>query len=604
MAIVRRICSNWFLILTIVILTYGAFVRFVPTTFMTLSEDDVAHLAYSGVRFDPTEGLRLSGYNRVFRRSFTDAHPPMRNMIMRFVFPLAKYWYQIRLPFVIGGILFMLSTLYLCQSLGFSKQVGVLLLVLLSSAKLPIILSIETRGYIFMMTALFCGISFLLRYVKHKSDSEFMLYALFSVVAVSFEYCAIFPISVFSILVFSNRRFSVKKLKGSSKSLSNIFHQMLGGMGDVTLKTKAFSMTLAVLCMCTVAFLFFEFYHNAYLVKFERYSRYFSSDVADLALNEVLRRYLQFFLLLTDEFLFFAKSGFSQLVKFLFVTGLFLSAMKRQWLLLIACSAIFVLALYLDFIGLYPFAPRRQSIYLLLPILIMIGSGIDIILNHVRGQNMQRGLFLLFMAIFVVAGHARGVISPSYVSAYFNAKHPHETMSVEDLSDLVRFTSTAELKSAHIAHIRNDGGVLKKIHTSTPKNLPGIMHNALMYSYINGLHCETNADKCRTSRDVYSVMKDSVVHMFAYVKHDEFTTDLLGAGAYSSVQEMANSSKELAVLLDDMRQYGSFWFFDPQKYDVRDVSRFANPQSFEFGGQEYVLHFFPEHQLFFFEVLS
>lgn len=184
-------------------ITVGAFLRIWPILNLGLSGDDLFHIRLAGVRLaNISTRLIDSTFVDVLRYSYRDVHPPLRNIIFHYAFPIAESPMVLRLVSILPGIGLLCATCLYLQELKMGRRAILAAVFLLTFSEEFVHLSQQTRGYMLMFFFSVLAMFFYHRYERTLLRRYLYSGAISACLALLSEYGAILlflPIFVLSL---------------------------------------------------------------------------------------------------------------------------------------------------------------------------------------------------------------------------------------------------------------------------------------------------------------------------------------------------------------------------------------------------------------------
>lgn len=583
---------------------------------LTLNPDDLGHLYYAGYN---SHGHRVSintDMSDLFERTMTDAHPPLRSMVMAAWLPFVTKFWHVRLPFIVSGLAFTATMAYVFRLLGVSRVVTVGVSLLLLFGKQISILGFETRGYIFMLASSAISIACLLKYERTNRPIWIVSTCVFSLASISFEYSGFFLVASFS---FAYLIFSSSKNESATEEIREVgmtlpYAWLRFALQPFSPKSIGRSMTrkpllcsaLLIQCLCFATYMFLVHGNKHFVVRATgRYQSYFNLDVRSMNPIELITYYLELLPRFPLKFFFWESMGLPVMLTLLVCAAgmVFLLVHKKRHAVFLACFLPVILGIALDIVGKYPFLPTRQSIYLLIPFSIFIAHGIDaackLFPRRIRPAFMVATLGCI---LYPIVGKS---MNEQAMMRFFQREHWHISMSVRDLHEMTTVVHADEPASPSrikdIVFIDEGKDILQlmeykwsDMHYKDPRR------NESFDALLKMRQCVNQADACESASKSGQALYMTRSRLFASSDYPGFLKHVSEAIDASAVQEFANKSRFMAALLREMENKQSFWLRGRKTYMHEPTSSELEEAVFSFEKQRYRLRYYPKLELFLF----
>lgn len=588
---------------------------------MILNGDDFAHMNISGLNTFTHAISTDFDLRKVFWWSFGDAHPPLRNLIFALWLPHVTEMIHIRMPFMAAGVLFLCATSFALAELGISRSVRLLMLVFLVHAKQMVILSIETRGYIFMLLFLTLAIGFLLRYRKTGKNTCLIAAIPCALLAVFAEYSGFFTFCIFLTVHFLfDVRFTERQKEHSAVRRPLVI--ALPGSKNILLfkTTRIRQIVLYFAYFAPASILIFLFRENYYLSIPELFLRiggvapveneFFSNPIFAKESLEVIAHYVGLLQKTFFNFFYFQSSAFVTITGFLAVCGLTFFFIERKYYLF-TCSVLTVFcAVFLDMIGKYPLTADRRTIFLLPVILMAIAKAVDEICTSISSVFARRCCFTLIATCVILSIQTPAPVTRDYLLYFFRAQHWYQTMSPDRFMAMIFHITESrppEERLHKIVFIQQSGASMTK--SIFPSKVAAEayfdpMKNLRLETFLGFQRCARDADECVQALRLQRAKHSLRSVLYEGIDAQALVEKLAHALQENTVQPLVDSERSMQHLLSDAAWQPVFWLRHLGTFRGMSEDELAGTAVFLFQNKTYEVEYFPHFQIFRFRTLT
>jgi hypothetical protein len=349
-------------------------------TALHFGTDDFGHILLSG--YQHRRGAINSDLGAVFFGSYSDAHPPLRNLIANILMRSFDSIYYVRFVAIIPAILLVIPAYFLGRTITVSpsitvqRVIGLLCAFLLSVMFFAVIISLETRGYMLMLLFQMTALVSLFMFIKKPDERLLLLYFACAALALYTEYSVMIPFAVYTALLML-------------VSLSS----------TITKRTKLIVFAGALGLLAIVVSNFWNMYN------FNSFNRFTGEDGLSYAkyltsITELPIRFVGFFDIFHGGFrnvdTYFAISvGLS----LFYMAGVGMLIFQRSYIYLAVATVPFVIAIALAYLELFPFSGTRHCFYLVPSVLVAwIAAGAGM-----AQMNKSRSYAIVVVLVFILA---------------------------------------------------------------------------------------------------------------------------------------------------------------------------------------------------------
>lgn len=436
--------SHRLIILFLISLTiYGSYIRSYNTLFgpdiLNISGDDFYHIfVWSGVKglWDSFIEINQNLFH-IFVNSYKDAHPPLRNVLLNLLMRFIDSIYSTRLIGFLPGILLIpMSAVFAYQIFNNSSRLtklylGLFLATLFTFMEDMVLLSFETRPYMFMMLFNMATIMATIKFHRSKSKTWLMLFWISSLLAIFTAYTNYVIISICSLSIAW--LYIKNNLDNHTKNAIPRFLIIILSISLIQIITLV---NLKVIHNFTGENISFVDYI---------YKNYITN------LKSIPHHIYQFFEIFSHSVVSYSSpSQLLQNIFFIsFILGVLILAKRKSYFLLIVTTLPLIIAILLSVAKIYPFAANRHCLYLIPSILIAVITFFELILNLTKNDFMKHFIGIT-MCLFCTFNTNIFYTNP-YINRFSKGGiYGFNKLKPEELNHILNFLDSETIKNEYV----------------------------------------------------------------------------------------------------------------------------------------------------------